>query len=337
MKVGIIGVGGMGASHNQALKALSEKTGIEVTAIADRTPEYLARAKELWPEAVLYEDGRELLEKEKLDCVHICTPSFLHADLTVAAMEAGMHVFVEKPVCLSAADCDRLLEVKKRTGVKVMVGQVVRFFPEYRFLKEAYDSGRYGKLKSLVMRRLSKNVRWGYENWFHDEKKSGSVILDLHIHDVDFMRYLLGEPEQFQVRATAYEGGMINQVVAEFDYPEQFVSIEGLWDVAPDLPFHPSFRAHFENATVIYDSKDKPAVKVWRNDGVTEEPEIVKESGVQCGIDLSSLGGYYTEIAYFYDCLAKGVEPEIASLEEGIGSVRLALRELEAAHAAVRA
>lgn len=59
-----------------------------------------------------------------------------------------------------------------------MVGQVVRSFKEYKFLKEAYDSGRYGKLKSMVMQRISGDVRWGFENWFQDERKSGSVVLD---------------------------------------------------------------------------------------------------------------------------------------------------------------
>ena len=79
----------------------------------------------------------------------------------------GMHVFIEKPVCLTREDADLLLRKEKETGVKVMVGQVVRCFAEYEFLKKAYEAGTYGKLESIVMKRISGDVQWGYEDWFH--------------------------------------------------------------------------------------------------------------------------------------------------------------------------
>lgn len=88
-------------------------------------------------------------------------------------------MFFRKPVCLTAEEGRRLLEVQKKTGVSVMVGQVVRSFDEYRYLKDVYDNKTYGKLKSIVMQRISGDTKWGFEDWFHDEKKSGSVILDL--------------------------------------------------------------------------------------------------------------------------------------------------------------
>lgn len=339
MKVGMIGVGGMGATHNSAVKALSEKMDVEVTAIADMLPKYREEAAKLWPQAHIYTDGFALLREEALDCVHICVPSYLHTELAVAAMEKGIHVLIEKPVALNEEDCRRLLETKARTGVRAMVGQVVRFFPEYELLKTAYESGKYGRLKSLVMQRLSQDVLWGYENWFQEEGKSGSVVLDLHIHDADFVRYMLGEPQGFQVQATAYENGMINQILTIYDYPGCFVSAEAVWDVTPALPFQPSYRAYFEDATITFHGRENPSVKIWKKDGAVEEPQLRQEEALaQCssGINIQSLGSYYTEIAYFYDCLAKGLEPEKASLEEGVASVRLMLRELEAAHRALR-
>ena len=86
-------------------------------------------------------------------------------------MKKGMNVLVEKPVCLTREEGELLLETQKETGVKVMVGQVVRAFDEYRYLKEVYDNKTLGKLKSIVMQRVSGNVRWGFEGWFHDEKR----------------------------------------------------------------------------------------------------------------------------------------------------------------------
>ena len=224
---------------------------------------------------------------------------------------------------LTEKECERLLETQKRTGVKVMVGQVLRFFPEYRLLKELFEKKTYGELKGLVMQRLSQNVLWGYQNWFHDEKKSGSVVLDLHVHDADFIRYLLGEPEGIHVAATAYEDGMINQILTQYTYPGKLVSAEGVWDINSKMPFRGSYRAYFQDATVIFKSWENPSVRIWKKDDTMEEPQLEK---------VPELGGYYTETEYFYDCLEKDEEPSAAPLEEGVRTVRLALKELEEAH-----
>lgn len=330
MKVGVIGVGGMGATHNSALKALSEIMDIEVIAVADARKEFLDKGLELWPEAKGYALGMDLIQKEELDCVHICLPSYMHADHAIAAMERGMNVLVEKPACLTVEDCRRMEEAQKKSRVKVMVGQVVRFFPEYQYLKEVYDSGRYGKLKSIVMKRLSGNVTWGFEDWFHDENKCGSVIMDLHIHDIDFLRYMLGEPDSIEVFNTEYESGMPNHVVAALKYPGVFAIAEGLWDVSAALPFQPEYRAYFEEASITFNSKADPKVTVYKSNGTTEIPELEEEDHLKrdtSNINISTLGPYYTEIKYFYDCLSRGEEPERAILAEGLKSVELGIRE----------
>lgn len=330
MKVGVIGVGGMGSTHNSALKALSEIMDVKVTAIADIRGEFLGRGLELWPEAKGYALGMDMIENEDLDCVHICLPSYLHADHAIAAMERGMNVLVEKPACLTTESCRRMEEAQQKSGAKVMVGQVVRFFPEFQYLKECYDSGLYGKLKSITMRRLSGKVTWGYEDWFLDEEKSGSVIMDLHIHDIDFLRYLLGEPDSIQVFHTEYDTGMPNQVVAVLKYPEMFAMAEGLWDVSQALPFQPEYRAYFEEASIVYDSKSVSGVTVYKKDGTIEEPKIRKDEHLKrdsSNINISTLGPYYTEIRYFYDCLFHGREPKRAILREGLKSVELAIKE----------
>ena len=337
MKVAVIGVGGMGFTHVKALKALSETMDVQVVAIADVRKEFLDKALEEWHEARGYADGMELLEKEELDAVHICVPSYLHEKLAVAAMEKGIHVLVEKPACLSVEECERMLEVQKRSGVSVMVGQVVRFFPEYRYLRNAVRSGEFGKLKSLELARLSGNVTWGYEDWFHDEKKSGSVVLDLHIHDLDFLRYTFGNPSEMTCTATAYPNGMVNQIMTEYKFPgvDALVSAEGLWSISESFPFCPRFYAQFEEADVSFDGRDKPdTLKSYRKDGSIEKPDVSEAfalEGAGGGINVSVFGPYYTEIQYFYQCLEAGEEPKIASLQEGTESVKYALKEWELA------
>ncbi|MDE7014975.1 MAG: Gfo/Idh/MocA family oxidoreductase, partial [Kineothrix sp.] len=252
----------------------------------------------------------------------------------IAAMEKGMNVLVEKPVCLTKEDGERILEAEKRTGVKVMVGQVVRFFEEYSYVRQAYLDKRFGSLKSIVMQRISGDVTWGFEDWFHDEQKSGSVVLDLHVHDVDFLRYMLGEPDDFDVRATAFDSGMINQVITTYRFGDVIATAEGVWDISPALKFQANFRACFEDATVVFNGAENPSLKVFKKDGTVETPELAQEYNVTsdaAGINVSNLGPYYTEIKYFVECVQEGKGIEMAQVCEGVKSVELALKEWEAA------
>ncbi len=334
MRIGLIGCGGMGTTHNLSLKALSSLYEIEVVALADCRKEFLEKASKIWPDAKKYDFGMDLIKEEKLDLVHICLPSYLHAEHAVAAMKQGMNVFVEKPVCLTKEECTILLDTKNRTGVQVMVGQVVRSFPEYQYLKKVYEENQFGKLKSIVMQRISGDATWGFEDWFHQEEKSGSVILDLHVHDLDFLRYMIGEPDKFNVVATRFDKGTINQVITQYQFGDVFATAEGLWDVSTTLAFEANFRAVFEEATVVFNSIKKPSLTVHQKNGEVLRPELVKEfdrKDDSAGINISDLGPYYTEIKYFIECLIEGNENIVAPLEEGVKSVQLAIEELNAA------
>lgn len=338
MKIGIIGCGGMGTTHYLSWKVLAEQEGVEIAALADCRGEFLDKAASYFPEAKKYEFGMDLIDNEELDIVDVCLPSYLHADHVIAALKKGMHVFVEKPVCLTREDCAALLDAEQRYGRKVMVGQVVRSFEEYKFLKEAYDTEKYGKLKSMVMQRISGDVKWGFDNWFHDEKRSGSVVLDLHVHDLDFVRYMLGEPDSFDVKATAFPSGMINQIVTSYEFGNVFVTAEGIWDTSPALKFYAAFRACFENGTLVFNSSQNPSLIVYKPDGTVETPELKAEYAAEsdvAGINISNLGPYYTEIKYFLDHVKNDESIELAPLEEGVKSVELALQEWEAAKAYV--
>ena len=334
MEVGLIGCGGMGTTHNLSLKALSSRMDVDVTSLADCRPEFLHKAVKQWPKARLYKTGMDLLKHESPSSVHICLPSYLHTKHAVAAMDKGINVLVEKPVCLTEKETEEILEAKKRNHVQVMVGQVVRFFSEYRYLKECYDTGKYGKLKSLTMQRISGDTAWGYEDWFHQEEKSGSVVLDLHVHDLDFLRYMLGEPNSFDVRATAFSSGLVNQIFTTYEFGDTFAVTEGIWDTSTAVPFEASFHACFDDASIVFNSQNENCLAVYKKDGTIEYPKLTREYDVKddsSGINISNLGPYYTEIKYFIQCLQSGKEIEIAPLEEGIKSVRQGIKELKKA------
>lgn len=333
MKIGLIGCGGMGSTHNQCLKALSQAMDIRVTALADCREEYLNRAADIWPGAGRYRTGMELLEQAEIDTVFLCLPSYLHAEHALAAMDRGFDIFLEKPACLTERDAEALAQHQKKRASRVMVGQVLRSSPEYVFLKELVDGGKYGALKSLVMRRISGNPRWGFEDWFHDESKSGSVVLDLHIHDLDFLRWLLGEPDSFSACGTRFDSGMVNQIVVDYRFGSILVSAEGVWNVAPDMPFEAGYRAGFEKATVVYDTAAKDPLVVYFKEGGSAVPKL--ETGLdtdyeQNGMNIKNLGAYFLEDRYFLGRILANREIERAPLAEGLASVRLGLRELRA-------
>lgn len=327
MKIGLIGCGGMGTTHNIAIKTLSENDDIEIVALADIREEFLKKAATLWPQAKTFKTGIELIENSNIDIVHICVPTYLHAEHAILAMEKGINVFIEKPVCLKEEDCEKLIQTQQKTGTTVMVGHVIRFFDEYNYLKEVYDKKTYGNLKSITMKRLSGDVTWGFEDWFHDSQKSGSVVLDLHIHDVDFLRYMIGEPQKVMVNSTSLPSGMVNHIISQYQFGNINASVEGLWDISPALPFEASFNAHFDKATVAFNSKMENPIVVYLDDGKTFTPTFDKEfekDDNSAGINISNIGPYYTEIKYFISCIKNGQQPDIAPLLEGIKSVRLA-------------
>lgn len=335
MRVGIIGCGGMGSLHSSSLYELSELTEgeIRVTALADIRPALLEKQKELWKDAKTYEDGMKLLEKGGIDAVHICVPSFLHTKYAVKALEMGIHVFLEKPVCLEERDCIRLEEAEKASSAKIMVGHVVRFFREYAFLKSIHSQKKYGSLKSIVMKRIGGDIFRGWDNWFANPEKSGSVVMDLHIHDADFLRYLLGEPENFRSEVTRFPNGMVNQIITIYKYQDMFASVEAAWDLSGKLPFECSYRAQFEDAVIVYNSLHQPHFVIYETNGTVLDMDFSDTAAKKETADLGLPGDkpYLEEIRYFYDCILQKRPIVQASLMEGIQSMRLVKKEYEMA------
>jgi predicted dehydrogenase len=315
LKIGLIGLGDMGVKHLREWKRISAEEAVQVVAVADTSPTLIGQAKGVWPEAGIYSSGFDLIAHASVDAVDICLPSFLHMEHAVQAMRKGLAVFSEKPVCLKEEECKELLDVQERTGTPFMVGHVVRFFPEYRFLKERYDDKRYGRLIRITMDRHGKKM---VSPWFSDPAKCGSVLHDLQIHDIDFLRYMLGEPEIRYVETNKETSGLVSQAIAVMDFSGIKAISQGQWDVSPSFPFSSQYLASFENATVVCQNTQDPRVKVYCRDGQVEEPAIAYEED-----------GYYLELKYFVEALLRKETIHIASLSDAVATIRLVNRILE--------
>ena len=319
IKVGLIGCGFMGNMHANCYKNME---GVTLAAVADLRRE---QAEALADGAKIYADGMDLIQNADVDVIDICLPTYLHAEYAMAAMDKVGYVFVEKPVALTVAEAEAMMQTAKATGCRVQVGQVIRFWDEYVALRQIVEENRYGKVVNANFRRISPRPDWGWEDWLLDATRSGGAAQDLHIHDTDFVLSLFGVPQRFfSVKNTLGEkNSYINTLMQYGDFA---VSVEGTWDLPGNHPFEATFRVVFEKATV---ENAGGKFLAYTADGV-EEIKIEKReiSGGYTDGNISDLGGYYNELVYFTDCIKRGEEIEKAMLADASASLAFVLGEI---------
>ena len=310
VKVAIVGVGGMGGLH---FNIYNESETMELVAACD-VREDMLKEKVGERNIRIYTDFDEMLKNEKVDIIDISTPSYLHAEQTIKALNAGFNVICEKPMTLDSKTAQKVALAAKESGKLFMVAHVVRFMKNYIHLKNVIESGKYGKLIRLDMKRLSSVPAWSWEDWMRNEEKSGLTPFDLTIHDVDFMQYMFGEPKEIQCIHKKLEGNN-DYIIANHIYDGFTVSTEGTWFNA-EIPFSASFNAVFENGWLTLDK-----------DGLSENGEPVDSGSAEetedTGINLSNLDGYAYELHYFAECVEAGKAPDIVTCESSAKSIAL--------------
>lgn len=315
LKAVLIGIGGMGSVHFNAYKNIKD---VELTAVCDVRMDMLKEKTE-GMDIKLYSDFNEMIKAENPDIVDICTPTYLHKKMSIAAMENGANVLCEKPMALSAEDCREVIKTAEKTGKLFMAAHVVRFMNAYIYLKNIIKNGKYGKLLRLDMKRASEIPRWSWENWMLDRNKSGHVVVDMMIHDIDFVQNVFGLPQD--IKGVYYDmKDMTNYASFDYIYDGFTVSAETGW-YNPDVPFAAGYFALFENGFVelkdaLYDCGEKVD---FDNTVTTGETDI----------NISDVDGYDAEIAYFADCVRSGKAPDMVTPESSAASVELALKTID--------
>ena len=189
VKVGLIGCGNMGSGLARNCSKLENAV---VVGVADPIVE---KARELADELNIraFGDHRELLTEDNIDAVIVAVPNFLHAETSVAAAESGKHVFCEKPMALTIDDCDKMIRAAKANGIKLMVGQVLRYLPVFSKMKEIIDSGALGEPFSIYVSRLGRGSWGNPQHWRMKAAMCGGMLYELSVHELDYMRYICGD------------------------------------------------------------------------------------------------------------------------------------------------
>ena len=308
LKIGIVGVGGIGSVH---LEKWSMIPDIELVAVCDvRLDMALEKTKAL--HIPVYDSLDVMLHKESLDIIDICTPTYLHKEQAIKSIENGINVLVEKPAGLSSADAEIMFTKAKEYNVKLMVAHVLRFWDEYVFLKDYYKNRTYGDLLNASFWRFSETPRWSYNSWMTDEKLSGLVPFDLHIHDLDFIVSMMGKPDKiFANRGRRKNSVLSDFYSASYIYQDCFINCEAAW-FDNKYPFTFGYRAHFENAVLEYHGEQ---IKVYLKDGTSKVIEG-KEISRKTEINLPAVNAYYKEIEYFVNCVKNNCKIDVMDESE---------------------
>ncbi|WP_425414538.1 Gfo/Idh/MocA family protein [Paenibacillus pinihumi] len=206
VRVGIIGCGGIASGkHMPSLNTVKEAQMVAFCDIVrERAEEARAKYGSKDTETAVYENYRELLKDPSIEVVHICTPNDSHAEITIAALEAGKHVMCEKPMAKTAADARRMLEAAKRTGKKLSIGYQNRFRADSRYLKDACAAGELGEVyfaKAHAIRRRAVPT-WGV--FLDEEKQGGGPLIDIGTHALDLALWMMDNYKPKVVLGRAY-------------------------------------------------------------------------------------------------------------------------------------
>jgi predicted dehydrogenase len=313
LRVGLVGLGFMGAGHLENLKLLEEKGfPVRLTAICDVDGKKLNSANAGY---ALYRDINEMLKNEDLDMVDICLPTYLHAATSVQAMEAGLHVFCEKPMAMNADECQQMIDASKKTGKRLMIGHCLRYWDAYEYLKEVVEDGRYGACTSAYFFRGGVTPTWSWENWLMQKDKSGGCLLDQHVHDVDVVNWLFGLPVAVSsVGINKIAGGGYDAVSTNYIYTDKVVNAQDDWTInGGGFGFEHTYRVNFEKGAIIF--KDNKTT-VHPVGGEAFEPKLSGESG------------YFKELRLFLGLIQETKAFDyIKLLESHLDSIRLAEAE----------
>ncbi len=322
IKVGMIGAGVMGGVHAAAYGRLSNA---QLTTICDLR---LEKAQKLaGPGVKVVTDYHEILQNPEIDAVDVCVPTYLHKEIVLAAAAAGKHVFCEKPIALSVEDAEAMVQACEQAGVKLGIGQVVRFFPDYAKAKDLLASGRIGEPKVVRTVRGGAFPIWSEDNWYADFFKSGGPIVDLMIHDLDWLLWLFGPVERVFAKSVhipeqAGQDPLAHSLVTlRFDNGI-IAHLEGSWAQPPGSPFTTSFEIAGTKGLYEY-SKENSMPLVLRTAQGEERAKFVPESPL-------ALEPYTAQIKAFIEAVVSDSDVPVPG-QEAINALQVALAACQSA------
>ncbi len=308
-KVGILGAGGMGNAHARHYRSMSDVELTFFDPLEDRRKTFSER-HECAPSASV----DELIAK--CDVVDVCLPTDLHLELGLKSIAAGKAVFMEKPMTRTLDEARQLIEAADKAKVPLMPGQVVRFFPAYAAAYRRVKAGAIGNPAAARMRRGGGAPLNGAGNWFMDPKRSGGVILDLAIHDFDWLRWTFGEVKSVYAKSVVPEGSCALYGLTTLTFDSGVIAhVESTW--MDPSGFRTTFEVCGSAGMIEHDSRVTSTLKVNTPGNIGQEAPLA-----------STDDPYYQELRGFLDAVKNGAEVPVRAYE-GFMALSIALAAVE--------
>ena len=306
LKIGLLGSGMIGKKHIDGFLSMNSKIA-GFTAVCDLDANKRAEFK-LKYGLHAYADLDEMLSDGDIDVVDLCLPSHIHEEFAVKIAQAKKHILIEKPIAFTLEAARNIFDAARENGIRVMVAQVIRFWPEYVKIKEICDSGELGDITTVYAARLGQMVTW--VDWYKDPAKSGETLLNFTLHDIDFLHYLLGNPISVFSAGTRDANNNYNDVMNIFRFANGVnAMVDGSLSMTAGYPFTMRMRVLGTKGTLEFTylageniGPDSISSLMWYRMG--------KES---LKVEVDNYDPYGKEIAYFAQCIADRTDTEIVS------------------------
>jgi myo-inositol 2-dehydrogenase/D-chiro-inositol 1-dehydrogenase len=313
VKVAVIGAGYIAQSHAAAYDA---HDGAHLAYVTDPVT---AKAEALAERHGARSVGSlEDLLASDVEAVSVCTPSPTHADVVVAALEAGKHVLCEKPLARTSADGRRLVEADRQSAGLLMIGHVSRFEPDHRAACDAVREGRIGQVRMMAQSIVGELPTWSEQSWLTDPAQSGGPLVDLAVHSFDYLTWVSGAtPERVHAVGSTGPDGFVDYSLVTLKYDNGALAVvEASWA-------HPAGHG-LDVATELSGTEGRIA---WDYAGTAVG--AVKRAG-EPRLELTQLGdrGFRAEIAAFLEAVENGA-PSPVPAEEGLLALEVALAAAE--------
>jgi predicted dehydrogenase len=267
-----------------------------------------------WYELSAFSNYADLLRK--VDIIDICTPTSLHPSMVLEAASAGKHVICEKPIATTVEDAQAMIDACQK--VRLFVGMVVRFFPQYRSARQLVAAGHIGTPGVLRLKRVSYVPQKPPDSWYFNESISGGMIVDLMIHDFDYARWLAGDIERVYAAKTNAKTGAVQYVQAVLRFRHgPMALVEGGWAYPPGI-FRTGFDLAGSGGLIEWNSDQPPPITSF-NPPASEEAASV-------GLPLSGLAEnpYTAEIRHAFECIQSEAAFEVTP-QDALEALRISL------------
>ena len=312
-RIGMIGVGSISRIHLDGWQRLP----VEIAGHYDIMPEAAQQASERYG-GQAYDSLDALLAD--VDIVDICTPAIAHKECVLAAAAAGVPIICEKPLARHLNDCHAMIEACDKAGVPLYIAHVVRFFAQFAKAKETLDSGQIGKPGVIRTVRAGGFPRVG-QSFYNDFDRSGGVVLDVMIHDVDFMRWCFGEIERVFARGTTFtEEPHYDHVLATLRFTNGAIGhIESGW-ASPPGQWRTRLEIAGDEGLIEWDAFDQDTVALAMRDP-DDDQGIQRSSYTPLAPEDNP---YFAELAHFLDCFQNGTQPRVTA-HDALMAVKVSL------------